>query len=101
MSFNDSNLSVCKLPTATVYKYHLFGVHVGDSSNIWKKVHWSDETKIELFGHQGKHFVWRKPNTSHHSREHHPHSEAWWWQHHAVVMFFHRQGLGNWSKLKE
>ena len=25
----------------------------------------SDETKIEIFGHQGKHYVWRKPNTSH------------------------------------
>ena len=24
--------------------------HVGDSPNIWKKVLWSDETKIELFG---------------------------------------------------
>ena len=37
-----------------------------DSRNIWKKVLWSDETKIELFGHQGKRYVWRKPNTSHH-----------------------------------
>ena len=26
---------------------------VGDSPNMWKKVLWSDETKIELFGHQG------------------------------------------------
>ena len=40
--------------------------HVGDSPNIWKKVLWSDETKIELFAHQGKRFVWGKPNTSHH-----------------------------------
>uniref|UniRef100_A0AAZ3S8R6 Transposase Tc1-like domain-containing protein n=1 Tax=Oncorhynchus tshawytscha TaxID=74940 RepID=A0AAZ3S8R6_ONCTS len=40
--------------------------HVGDSPNIWKKVVWSDETKIELFGHQGKRYVWRKPNTCHH-----------------------------------
>ena len=40
--------------------------HVGDSPNIWKKVLWSDETKIELFGHQGKCYVWRKPNTYHH-----------------------------------
>jgi hypothetical protein len=36
--------------------------HVGDSPNIWKKVLWSDE----LFGHQGKHYVCSKPNTSHH-----------------------------------
>jgi hypothetical protein len=40
--------------------------HVGDSPNIWKKVLWSDKTQIELFGHQGKCYVWRKPNTSHH-----------------------------------
>ncbi|KAK5897970.1 hypothetical protein CgunFtcFv8_015428 [Champsocephalus gunnari] len=33
---------------------------------MWKKVLWSDETKIELFGHQGKRYVWRKPNTSDH-----------------------------------
>ena len=60
----------------------------------------SDETKIELFGHQGKCYFWRKPNTSHHPENTIP-SEAWWWQHHAVGMFFHRQGLGNWSELKE
>ena len=40
--------------------------HVGDSPNIGKKVLWSDETNIELFGHQGKRYVWRKPNTSLH-----------------------------------
>jgi hypothetical protein len=40
--------------------------HVGDSPNIWKKVLWSDETKIELFGHQGKRYVWCKPNIAHH-----------------------------------
>ena len=44
--------------------------HVGDSPNIWKKLLWSDETKIELFAHQGKRYVWRKPN------------------HHATGMFF-------------
>ena len=31
--------------------------YVGDSPNIWKKVLWSDETKIKLFGHQGKRYV--------------------------------------------
>uniref|UniRef100_A0AAZ3SG63 Transposase Tc1-like domain-containing protein n=1 Tax=Oncorhynchus tshawytscha TaxID=74940 RepID=A0AAZ3SG63_ONCTS len=40
--------------------------HVGESPNIWKKVLWSDENKIELFGHQGKRYVWCKPNPSHH-----------------------------------
>ena len=41
---------------------------MGDSPNIWKKAFWSDETKIELFGHQGKRYVWRKPDTSHHPK---------------------------------
>ena len=31
--------------------------NVGDSPKIWKKVLGSDETKIELFGHQGKCYV--------------------------------------------
>ena len=48
----------------------MFGVHqkaCGRLPNIWKKVLWSDETKILLFGHQGKHYVSLKPNTSNHS----------------------------------
>ena len=40
--------------------------HVGDSPNIWKKVLWSDETNIKLFGHQVKHCVWCKPKIFHH-----------------------------------
>ena len=40
--------------------------HVGDSPNIWKKVLWSDETKIEFFRHLGKRYIWHNPNTSHH-----------------------------------
>ena len=34
--------------------------YVGDSPNIWKKVLWLDETKIALFGLQGKRYVWHK-----------------------------------------
>src|SRR4029434_3866687 len=33
--------------------------HVGDSMFKWKKVLWSDETKVELFGHQTSCYVWR------------------------------------------
>ncbi|MBN3274862.1 TCB1 transposase, partial [Polyodon spathula] len=40
--------------------------HVGDSETKWKKSLWSDETKIELFGLNTKHYVWRKPNLAHH-----------------------------------
>jgi hypothetical protein len=31
-----------------------------------KKILWSDETKMDLFGHQGKPDVWREHTTSHH-----------------------------------
>uniref|UniRef100_A0A8K9UU74 Tc1-like transposase DDE domain-containing protein n=1 Tax=Oncorhynchus mykiss TaxID=8022 RepID=A0A8K9UU74_ONCMY len=40
---------------------------LGDTPNMWKKVLWSDETKIELFGNNAKHYVWRKSNTAHHT----------------------------------
>jgi len=30
------------------------------------QIFWSDETKIELFGLNVKHYVWRKPGTTHH-----------------------------------
>ncbi|MGH0191136.1 UNVERIFIED_CONTAM: hypothetical protein FKN15_057523 [Acipenser sinensis] len=41
--------------------------HVDDTADMWKKVLWSDETKIELFGLNSKLYVWRKPNTAHHA----------------------------------
>ncbi|KAL0150495.1 hypothetical protein M9458_054312 [Cirrhinus mrigala] len=41
--------------------------HVGDTANMWKKVLWSDETKMELFGQNAKRYVWWKTNTAHHS----------------------------------
>uniref|UniRef100_A0A803JX28 Tc1-like transposase DDE domain-containing protein n=1 Tax=Xenopus tropicalis TaxID=8364 RepID=A0A803JX28_XENTR len=34
---------------------------------MWKKVLWSDETKMELFCQNAKRYVWRKTNTAHHS----------------------------------
>jgi hypothetical protein len=37
------------------------------------KIIWSDETKIELFGLNAKHHVWRKSGTAR------PYGEAWWW----------------------
>lgn len=52
-------------------KWHVFSFHkrhVGDSQNVWRKVLWSDGTKIELFSHQRKRYVWRKPNTLHHPK---------------------------------
>ncbi|KAI4875985.1 hypothetical protein NFI96_009096 [Prochilodus magdalenae] len=38
--------------------------HLGDTPNMWKEVLWSDETKIELPGHNAKR---SKRNTAHHS----------------------------------
>ena len=35
-------------------------VHVSDSHAQWDKVLWSDETKIELFGHNTKKTIWQK-----------------------------------------
>ena len=37
--------------------------HLKDSQNMRNKILWSDETKIELFGLNAKHQVWRKPGT--------------------------------------
>ncbi|KAK3528719.1 hypothetical protein QTP70_010063 [Hemibagrus guttatus] len=40
--------------------------HLKDSQTMRNKILWSDETKIELFGLNGKRHVWRKPDTDHH-----------------------------------
>ncbi|KAK3561640.1 hypothetical protein QTP86_012048 [Hemibagrus guttatus] len=40
--------------------------HLKDSQTMRNKILWSDETKIELFGLNGKCHVWRKPGTAHH-----------------------------------
>ena len=36
--------------------------HLDDAEDSWEKVLWSDETKIELFGHNTTKRVWRKKN---------------------------------------
>ena len=36
--------------------------HLDDPEEVWEKVMWSDETKIELFGINSTHRVWRKRN---------------------------------------
>ena len=73
---------------------------------MWENVLWSDETKVELFGHNSKRYVWRKNNTAHSPKEHHTHSEAWWWQHHALGLFYFSwnrglsQGGGNYEQFQ-
>uniref|UniRef100_A0A0E9XVT6 Uncharacterized protein n=1 Tax=Anguilla anguilla TaxID=7936 RepID=A0A0E9XVT6_ANGAN len=36
------------------------GDHQGEDLAFWRSVLWSDETKIELFGHNDQRYVWRK-----------------------------------------
>lgn len=33
--------------------------------DYWSNIIWSDETKIELFGHNQQRYIWRKKNTAH------------------------------------
>jgi len=42
--------------------------HSRDYLSMWQKVLCSDETKMELFGQNAKHYVWHKPNTAHHPK---------------------------------
>jgi hypothetical protein len=37
--------------------------YLKDSQTMRNKILWSDETKIEIFGLNAKHHVWRKPGT--------------------------------------
>ncbi|XP_051553964.1 uncharacterized protein LOC127440906 [Myxocyprinus asiaticus] len=62
--------------------------HLKDSQIMRNKILWSDETKNELFGLNGKRHVWRKPGHRSSPGQYHPYSEAWWWQYHAVGMYF-------------
>ena len=59
--------------------------HVGDSPNTWKEVHWSDETKIELFWPSMKMLCLAQTQHLSSPRDHNPHSEACWWQHHGCL----------------
>ena len=36
--------------------------HINEPLDFWKRVIFSDETKFNIFGSDGKKFVWRKPN---------------------------------------
>ena len=37
--------------------------NVDKDQDFWNNVLWTDESKTELFGHQNRGHVWRKPNT--------------------------------------
>ena len=38
--------------------------NIDKSFDYWSKILWSDETKLELFGHSSAQYVWRKNNES-------------------------------------
>lgn len=44
-------------------------MHLEDSDGKLKKVLWSDETKLKLFGINTKQYIWRKSNAAHHSQD--------------------------------
>jgi len=50
--------------------------HVGNSIASWMKSLWSDESTIEIFGHQSKRHVWQKLHCTS-SEIHNPHCKAW------------------------
>lgn len=40
--------------------------HIDTPQRYWQNVLWTDETKIELFGKNTQHYIWRKKGTAHH-----------------------------------
>ncbi|GFT46133.1 transposable element Tc1 transposase [Trichonephila clavipes] len=42
--------------------------HILKPQQFWNNVIFSDESKFNTFGSDGRHMVWRKPNTSHHPK---------------------------------
>ncbi|GFV20397.1 transposable element Tcb1 transposase [Trichonephila clavipes] len=46
--------------------------HKRKTDNFWKKVIFSDESKFNIFGSDGRRTVWRKPNTALDPKNLHP-----------------------------
>ncbi|GFT34173.1 transposable element Tc1 transposase [Trichonephila clavipes] len=46
--------------------------HQLKTDNFWKKVIFSDESKFNIFGSDGRRIVWRKPNTALDPKNLHP-----------------------------
>ena len=58
--------------------------HGDRDRTFWRNVLCSDETKIELFGHNDHCYVCMKKGGGLQAEEHHPNREARGWQHHVV-----------------
>ena len=39
--------------------------HLNVSQRYWQNILWTDETKVQLFGRNTQHYVWRKKGTAH------------------------------------
>uniref|UniRef100_A0AAY5KG20 Transposase Tc1-like domain-containing protein n=1 Tax=Esox lucius TaxID=8010 RepID=A0AAY5KG20_ESOLU len=42
--------------------------NIKSPNSTWENVLWSDETKVEHFGHNSKRYIWCKNNTAHHPK---------------------------------
>lgn len=60
----------------------------------WNNVLWSDETKVNLFGSDGKSFVRRPANAAFDPKYTKKNRQTRWWFYNAMGMFF---GLWSWS----
>ncbi len=56
--------SACKVPQLKKAHVQAHLKFVNDSKENWVKVLWSDETKMELFGINSTHHVWRRRNAA-------------------------------------
>ena len=62
--------------------------HLNDSEGNWVKVLWSDETKMELFGINSTHCVWRRRNAAYDPKNTIPTVKHGRWKHYALGVFF-------------
>ncbi|CDQ57098.1 unnamed protein product [Oncorhynchus mykiss] len=57
-----------------------FATAHGNKDRIfWRNVLWSDETKIELLGHNDHRYVWDEKGGGLRAEEHHPNHDAQGW----------------------
>lgn len=47
-------------------KKNITKIPVKSPKSMWENLLWSDENKVEHFGHNSKRCVWHKPKTAHH-----------------------------------
>ena len=39
-------------------------LHLNKAQDFWNNVLWTEQSKVEMFGHNAQQHVWRKPNTA-------------------------------------